>query len=145
MSPAPSPASNIEHQDRLSGRGNYNLRRSLSLLLKMATSFSVLPLRLVSIFGMAVAAVSLAVMVYAVIAKLRDPSIQAGWASTMAAILFVGGVQMLALGMIGEYLGRAYLKINRKPQFVVRKTTSARQDSPAGTRDREVVAGRRDG
>jgi glycosyltransferase involved in cell wall biosynthesis len=118
----------IEHQDRFSGRGNYNFRRSFSLLLKMATSFSVLPLRVVSILGMILAVVSLGVVLYAVIAKLRDPSIQAGWASTMAAVLFVGGVQLLGLGMIGEYLGRTYLKINRKPQFVVRKTTWKRED-----------------
>ena len=113
----------VDHGQRAAGTGNYNLRRSISLWLKMATSFSVFPLRLLSIGGSILAIVSLAMMAVVIAAKLLDPSMPAGWPSLMATILLVGGLQMIGLGLIGEYLGRAYLKLNGKPQYVVRETT----------------------
>jgi polyisoprenyl-phosphate glycosyltransferase len=113
----------IEHQARYSGTGNYNLRRSISLWLKMATSFSVYPLRVMSACGLVLAILSAVFGIYLIVHKLLDPSIPAGWTSLIATILFVGGVQMIGLGLVGEYLGRAYLKLNHKPQFVVRATT----------------------
>jgi glycosyltransferase involved in cell wall biosynthesis len=113
----------IEHRERMAGRSNYGLRRSMSLWLKMATSFSVVPLRLAAILGALLGTLSLCIIVYVVWAKLHDPSIPAGWTSLIATILFVGGAQLVGLGLIGEYLGRAYLKLNRKPQFVIREAT----------------------
>jgi undecaprenyl-phosphate 4-deoxy-4-formamido-L-arabinose transferase len=120
----------IEHQARLSGEGNYNLRRSLSLWLKMATSFSVLPLRLATYAGFALAAVSLVMLVYVVAQKLLHPEMPAGWASLIATILFIGGVQTFCIGVIGEYIGRTYLKLNRKPQFVIASTTWTKPHEP---------------
>lgn len=111
----------ITHQERHEGKGNYGLRRSLSLWLKMATSFSIIPLRLASFTGIVLAGLSALAMVAVIAQKLRHPEIQAGWASMLSAVLFMGGLQLLCLGVIGEYLGRTYLKINRKPQFVVRQ------------------------
>lgn len=116
-------AVDVDHASRASGAGNYDLRRSVSLWLKMATSFSVYPLRIMSFGGLALAILSLAIMVYVIAMKLMDPSVPAGWTSLIATTLFVGGIQLIGLGLIGEYLGRAYLKLNRKPQYVVRRTT----------------------
>jgi undecaprenyl-phosphate 4-deoxy-4-formamido-L-arabinose transferase len=113
----------IEHGQRMAGRGNYNLRRSMSLWLKMATSFSVAPLRLASMLGAILGLLSLCIIAYVVWVKLHDPTIPAGWASLIATVLFVGGAQLVGLGLIGEYLGRAYIKLNRKPQFVIREAT----------------------
>lgn len=113
----------IEHQARHEGDGNYNLRRSLSLWLKMATSFSVLPLRLATYAGFAFAALSLVMIVVIIVQKFLQPELPRGWASLIATILFIGGIQTLFIGMIGEYLGRTYLKLNKKPQFVVGGTT----------------------
>jgi glycosyltransferase involved in cell wall biosynthesis len=113
----------IEHQARHEGEGNYNLRRSLSLWLKMATSFSVLPLRLASYAGFSIAAVSLVMIIFVLVQKFLHPDLPAGWASLIATILFIGGIQTLCIGVMGEYLGRTYLKLNRKPQFVVGSTT----------------------
>jgi undecaprenyl-phosphate 4-deoxy-4-formamido-L-arabinose transferase len=113
----------IDHRERAVGAGNYNLTRSISLWLKMATSFSVFPLRLLSIGGSILALFSLFMMGYVIVAKLLDPSVPAGWSSLMATILLVAGLQLIGLGLIGEYLGRAYLKLNRKPQYVIRETT----------------------
>lgn len=111
----------IDHQKRFEGEGNYNLRKSLSLWLKMATSFSVFPLRILFILGTSIAVLSLFIIIYVIIAKLMHPEMPAGWASLIAAIFFVGGLQLLGLGLIGEYLGRSYLKMNKKPQFVVKE------------------------
>jgi len=120
----------IEHQPRLTGDGNYNFWRSLSLWLKMATSFSILPLRLASYVGFLLAVLSLVMIGVVLTQKILHPEIAAGWASLMATILLIGGVQILCIGMIGEYLGRTYLKINRKPQFVIgARTGSLMQES----------------
>jgi glycosyltransferase involved in cell wall biosynthesis len=113
----------IEHQSRHEGEGNYNLRRSVSLWLKMATSFSILPLRLASYAGFALAGFSLLVIGYVLVQKWLDPGIAAGWTSLIATILLIGGIQTLCLGILGEYIGRVYLKLNRKPQFVVASRT----------------------
>lgn len=112
----------VEHCPRRQGRSGYTLRKLVSLWLNMFTNFSVLPLRLASLagFGCAVAGV-LAGIVFAV-EKLRNPELPAGWASMIVSMLLVGGIQLFALGMIGEYLGRLFLKENGRPQFVVRET-----------------------
>jgi undecaprenyl-phosphate 4-deoxy-4-formamido-L-arabinose transferase len=123
----------IEHQARQEGEGNYNLRRSLSLWLKMATSFSVLPLRIATYTGFLLAAVSSIMIIFVLVEKLLHPELPAGWASLIATILFIGGIQTLCIGVMGEYLGRTYLKLNRKPQFIVGSTTwsAARQNEQA--------------
>jgi glycosyltransferase involved in cell wall biosynthesis len=118
----------IEHGERYIGEGNYNLVRSISLWLKMATSFSVLPLRMVTFTGFLLATLSGAAIVAVLITKLLYPQTSAGWSSLLATILFVGGAQLMGMGIIGEYLGRAYLRLNGKPQYVIRETTT-RADS----------------
>ncbi len=117
----------IQHQSRHEGIGNYNFRRSLSLWLKMATSFSVLPLRLATYTGFILAALSSVMIVFVIFQKILNPELPAGWTSLIATILFIGGIQTLCIGMIGEYLGRTYLKLNYKPQFVVGATTWIQQ------------------
>lgn len=119
-------AVDIEHQARQEGESNYDLKRLFSLWMKMATSFSVLPLRLATYAGFTLAAVSLVMIGVIVVEKMLHPELPRGWASLIATVLFIGGIQTLCIGMIGEYLGRAYLKLNRKPQFVVGATTWAR-------------------
>jgi len=113
----------IEHQPRHEGEGNYRLLSSISLWMKMATSFSVSPLRFASLMGFALSLLSLIMIGIIVIQKMSDPDMAAGWASLIATILVIGGVQTLCIGMIGEYLGRTYLKLNGKPQFTVRDLT----------------------
>jgi undecaprenyl-phosphate 4-deoxy-4-formamido-L-arabinose transferase len=113
----------IEHQARFEGESNYTFGRLFSLWMKMATSFSVFPLRLATYAGFGLAALSL-IMIFVVIGqKLLFPELPRGWASTIATILFIGGIQTLCIGLVGEYLGRTYLKLNRKRQFVIGNTT----------------------
>jgi undecaprenyl-phosphate 4-deoxy-4-formamido-L-arabinose transferase len=111
----------IEHQARFSGEGNYNLRRSVSLWLMMATNFSVVPLRVATVLGLSITALSIIVGIVIIARKLYHPELASGWTSLIVATLFVGGIQTFCLGLLGEYLGRAYLKINKKPQFVIRE------------------------
>lgn len=115
----------VQHQPRLEGEGNYNLRSSLSLWLKMATSFSVFPLRVATVVGMLLTALSIVGTIVIVVRKLLHPGTASGWASLIVTILLVGGIQTFCLGMLGEYLGRTYLRINKKPQYVVREITTA--------------------
>jgi len=122
----------IEHQARHEGEGNYDLRRSLSLWLKMATSFSIIPLRVASFTGMILAAVSAILIVGLVVQKMLHPETPAGWTSLVMTVLFVGGLQLLCLGVIGEYLGRAYLKVNHKPQFAIRERIGCVAPAEAG-------------
>lgn len=113
----------IEHQARFEGESNYTFGKLLSLWLKMATSFSVFPLRLATYAGFGLAALSLVMIVVVIVQKILFPDLPRGWASTIATILFIGGIQTLCIGMVGEYLGRTYLKLNRKRQFVIGNTT----------------------
>jgi len=111
----------LEHHARHDGRGNYSLRQSLSLWAKVAMNFSVLPLRVASWLGLGFAALGFLFALYLVVQQLLFQRIPVpGWTSLVIAILIVGGVQLLALGAIGEYLGRAYLHMTAKPQYVVK-------------------------
>lgn len=108
-----------EHHARSDGRSGYSLRKSVSLWLQMATSFSIVPLRLVSLAGALASCLAFVLAVAILVQKLRTPDLPVGWASLIVAILFMGGLQLLALGAIGEYTGRVLLNVNKRPQYVV--------------------------
>ena len=111
----------IEHHERADGTGNYNFKKSISLWLKMATSFSIFPLRLASIIGSILALLSGILIIETVIQRLQHPEWQAGWASLFTVILFLGAAQLSFIGIVGEYLGRAYLPLNKKPQYAIKE------------------------
>lgn len=113
----------IAHGSRLAGESQYSLRRLVSLWLKMATSFSVLPLRVATYLGLGIATLSIAMACFVAVMKFRHPEYPPGWASLIATVLFIGGVQTLSIGIAGEYLGRTYLKLNGKRQFVIADKT----------------------
>ena len=112
----------VQHDPRQEGRSNYTLRKLAHLWLNMFTNFSILPLRVASISGFVFAVLGVVLAVVFVIEKLANPNLTTGWASTIVILLIISGVQLFALGMIGEYLGRLFLKDNGSPQFVVRST-----------------------
>lgn len=111
-----------EHDERAVGRSNYTFRKLVHLWLNMFTNFSILPLRFASLSGLAFGFLGLVLAVVFAIMRINDPTMEAGWASLICALLIVAGVQLFALGMIGEYLGRLFLQANGSPQFVVRYT-----------------------
>ena len=109
----------VHHYDRLIGQGNYGFIKSISLWLKMATNFSIIPLRLTSIIGLLFSSVGFILALLFIIQKFTLDMMPIGWSSLIVTILIIGGVQLLALGMIGEYLGRVLLTINARPQYVI--------------------------
>jgi undecaprenyl-phosphate 4-deoxy-4-formamido-L-arabinose transferase len=110
----------VEHLPRMAGRSNYTLRRLVRLWLNLFVNFSVMPLRLSTLSGFALSLLGLFGFAWVVTEALVS-STPPGWASLAAAVLLLSGVQLLILGLIGEYLGRLYLTLNRKPQAIVRE------------------------
>lgn len=110
----------VKHNKRFEGTGNYNLRKSVSLWTKMATGFSITPLRFATYFGIVTAFFSFLLLFFYIFQKLIYNSMPDGWTSIIVLILFFGGVQLISIGLIGEYVGRTYLNINKKAQFIIR-------------------------
>lgn len=111
----------VDHLPRIEGQSNYTLRRLVRLWLSMFLNFSVMPLRLATLFGLgfgALGAIGTVVVVLEAVLTDRPPQ---GYASLMVAVLVLAGVQLVVVGLIGEYLGRMFLAVNRKPQYLVRE------------------------
>jgi undecaprenyl-phosphate 4-deoxy-4-formamido-L-arabinose transferase len=108
----------VKHLPRAEGRSNYNIRRLIRLWLNMFVNFSVMPLRLSTMAGLGLSAFGAFATVAAFIEAMffNTPP---GWGSLMAAVCLLSGVQLLILGIVGEYLGRLYLTANGKPQSIV--------------------------
>jgi len=111
----------VEHHARFAGRGNYGLVRSVRVALKLATNFSVVPLRVATIMGGLMSLVAFALGLYFIYEALFLARPPEGWPSLMVTVLFLGGVQLVGLGAVGEYIGRIYITQNRRPQFTVRE------------------------
>jgi len=109
----------VQHLARAEGRSNYTIRRLVRLFMSMFLNFSVMPLRIGTLTGFVMAGLGLLVFLVILIEALSGRTPQ-GYASVMAAILLLAGVQLIMLGLVGEYLGRLFLTVNRKPQFIVR-------------------------
>jgi polyisoprenyl-phosphate glycosyltransferase len=111
----------VQHDERREGQSNYTLTKLLALWLNMFINFSIMPLRLFSLFGVFVILFSFIAAVIFIIQKLLDPGSEMGWTSVMVSILFFSGVQIVFLGLIGEYIGKNYLHANGTPQWVVKE------------------------
>ncbi|MBI5674625.1 MAG: glycosyltransferase family 2 protein [Nitrospirae bacterium] len=112
----------VEHSVREEGRSGYTIKKLISLWLNMFTNFSILPLRLSIILGFLFALVGLFLGIYTVIEKIMNPALPVGFASRFVGISVFAGIQLIILGMLGEYVGRIFLAINKKPQYTIRKT-----------------------
>lgn len=110
----------VKHLPRAEGRSNYTIKRLVLLWLNLATNFSVLPLRLAILAGVAMGFLGILGALLVIIEALIGVT-PSGWASMMTVTLLIAGVQFLILGVLGEYVGRAFLSANGKPQGVVRE------------------------
>jgi undecaprenyl-phosphate 4-deoxy-4-formamido-L-arabinose transferase len=132
----------VKHHPRAVGRSTYSLSKLLVLTFNMITNFSLLPLQLISACGFLAAAAGLAVAFYYLVHYFFAQIAVPGYASTIIAILVLGGIQLLALGMMGEYIGRLHQNVSRKPQYVVRHVVASaalRAARPSGgDRDQEL-------
>jgi len=114
----------IQHRDRKISKTNYTLKKLLQLWFNGFTSFSVKPLRISSVFGLFFSITGFVYLLIIIISKIINPGVPAGWTSIMAAIIFFGGIQLLSIGLLGEYIGRVFLSINKKPQYVIKEKYS---------------------
>lgn len=109
--------------ERTAGETKYPISRMLSLAVEGITSFSVTPLRFISLSGLIISLFSFLMIPYALFGKIHGHTVP-GWASVTIAIFFMGGVQMLSLGIIGEYIGKIYLETKRRPRYHIEKYTT---------------------
>lgn len=115
----------VRHAERQAGASGYTLRRLVRLWMSAWVNFSVLPLRLATLLGLALAGAGLVGFGWVVWLRLTDQGPTFGWGSLMAALLVFSGTQLVMLGLIGEYIGRMFIAINQRPQAVVREVLTS--------------------
>lgn len=117
----PSSTVAYSRKARLAGESKYNLKRMLSLALDGVTSFSTFPLRVITGIGLSVFVLSMIFGLYALWIRLFTDLAVPGWASTVIPFYFLGGIQLLCIGVIGEYMAKIYTEVKRRPRFIVEK------------------------
>ena len=119
----------VHHRERQIGASGYTLKKLLGLWFNGFTAFSIVPLRIATVTGLFSACIGFLYGIYTIIHKLINLNVLLGFSSLMAAILFIGGVLMIMLGLIGEYIGRIYICLNNSPQYVVRECVGQLEES----------------
>lgn len=110
-----------DRTSRFAGESKYPLRKTIALALNAITSFSVVPLRLITLAGFLIFACSIAVTVWSLWVKFVTKSALPGWTSIVLPMYFLGGVQIFCIGMIGEYLGKIYSEVKARPRFFIER------------------------
>lgn len=111
----------VNHREREEGTSGYTIKKLLGLWFNGFTTFSVKPLRLATCIGCISAFIGFAYGIYTIVKKFVNPEVPLGFSSVMAALVFFGGMIMIMLGLIGEYIGRIYISMNNSPQYVIRE------------------------
>ena len=121
---------NVTHRDRKAGESGYTLGKLLTLWFNGFTAFSVKPLRMATLSGAGFAVIGFLYGIYTIIKKvfINPPGLVTGFSALMSVLVFMGGMLMLMLGLVGEYLGRIYISMNNSPQFVIREMVGADAD-----------------
>lgn len=107
-----------ERGERFAGESKYPLKKMLAFAIDGITSFSIKPIRFVTTLGMLIFATSIAMLLYFFIIKLLGRTVQ-GWATLMGSIWMIGGIQLLCLGIVGEYIGKIYKEVKQRPKFII--------------------------
>ena len=113
----------VDHRSREIGESGYTFSKLLKLWMNGFTAFSVKPLRISIYIGVLIAFMGFLLAVYAIFSKIFNPSILIGWTSLISVISIIGGTIIIILGMIGEYVGRIYISINKNPQYVIKEVS----------------------
>ena len=111
----------VTHREREIGTSGYTIGKLIGLWLNGFTAFSIKPLRIATAVGCLTACVGFLYGIYTIIKKFVNPIVPIGFSAIMAALVFLGGMIMLMLGLIGEYIGRIYISLNNSPQYVIRE------------------------
>lgn len=117
-----------QRNERLAGKSHYPLRKMLSLAFEGITSLSVKPLHVITGLGCGIAFLSFIGVIWSIITALYGNAVS-GWASTTCIICFIGGVQLICLGVLGEYIGKIYLEVKQRPRYIISQRTAADQNS----------------
>ena len=119
----------VKHRDRWAGTSGYNLRKLFGLWFNGFTAFSVKPFRIATVSGEVFAGLGFLYGIYTIIKKIfiNPPGLVTGFSALMSVLVFMGGMLMLMLGLVGEYMGRMYLSMNRSPQYVIREMAGGAQ------------------
>lgn len=107
-----------ERAERFAGESKYPLKKMLAFAINGITSFSTKPLKLITTMGFIMSLISIIAMIWTIIVKFAGAS-ELGWSSTVCSIWFIGGLQLLALGIIGEYVGKIYAEVKQRPRYIV--------------------------
>jgi len=107
-----------ERHERFAGESKYPLKKMLSFAFDGITSFSVRPIRIITSLGFLIFLASLISIIVLLIMKLFGSTVQ-GWTTLMASIWMIGGIQLLSLGVIGEYIGKIYKEVKRRPRYII--------------------------
>lgn len=118
-----------DRSERFAGESKYPFKKMLAFAIDGITSFSVKPLRLITAVGMGVFVASLIMLLYALISWISGHTV-AGWTSTLASIWMIGGIQLLSLGIIGEYVGKIYHETKHRPRFIIERYLNGQGDDP---------------
>lgn len=117
----------VSHREREIGTSGYTMGKLFALWFNGFTAFSIKPLRVATAAGALASAAGFLYGTYTIIKKLVNPNVVIGFSSLMAGIMFIGGMLMLMLGIIGEYIGRIYISLNNSPQYVIRECINERE------------------
>ncbi len=119
----------VDHKKRVELKSNYTLAKLISLWLNMFINFSIKPLRIFTFIGFFLSLFCIILAIFFIIDKLINPTNPKGWASLIVVVLFIGGIQMVFLGLIGEFIGKMYLDINNTPQWIIKKVVQGKKFS----------------
>ena len=111
-----------ERHERIAGESHYPLKKMLALAFDGITSLSVKPIRMITGLGLIVTIISFLLIIWAIVGKIQGSTVS-GWSSTISIICFLGGVQLLSLGIIGEYIGKIYLETKARPRYIISERT----------------------
>jgi glycosyltransferase involved in cell wall biosynthesis len=106
---------------RLAGESKYPLRKMLSFALEGITSFSARPLRLITVLGFTISFFTILLSLWAISVRIFNAEAVPGWASTVLPVYFLGGIQLLSIGVIGEYLAKIYIEVKDRPRYIIEK------------------------
>ena len=118
----PSATVSYDRAERLAGKSHYPLRKMLALAFNGITSLSVKPITLITSCGIVFSLIGLVLMIWAVVEAILGKTV-AGWASTICIICLLGGIQLISLGVLGQYIGKTYLETKRRPRYIISART----------------------
>ncbi|MGD6831810.1 glycosyltransferase family 2 protein [Sutcliffiella halmapala] len=132
-----------KRHERFAGESKYPLRKMLSFAMEGITSFSVTPIRLLTVIGIFFLLLSMGTSVYSLIQKVQGETVS-GWTSLMLSIWFIGGIQLMGLGLIGEYISKIYMEVKKRPKYHIDINHYSSTNREADRRNSSPVGGQRD-